>query len=40
MTIHGATIKDYALVGMGITILDHAVIGEGQTQTVDDRQPE
>lgn len=28
-TIHGATIKDYALVGMGSTILDHAVIGEG-----------
>ena len=29
VTIHGATIKDYALVGMGSTILDHAVIGEG-----------
>ena len=28
-TIHGATIKDYALVGMGSTILDHAVVGEG-----------
>ena len=27
VTIHGATIKDYALVGMGSTILDHAVIG-------------
>lgn len=29
MTIHGAAIKDYALVGMGSTILDHAVVGEG-----------
>ena len=29
VTIHGATIKDYALVGMGSTILDHAVVGEG-----------
>lgn len=29
VTIHGAAIKDYALVGMGSTILDHAVIGEG-----------
>ncbi len=29
VTIHGATVKDYALVGMGSTILDHAVIGEG-----------
>lgn len=29
VTIHGATIKDYALIGMGATILDHAVIGEG-----------
>lgn len=29
VTIHGAAIKDYALVGMGSTILDHAVVGEG-----------
>ena len=29
VTIHGATVKDYALIGMGSTILDHAVIGEG-----------
>lgn len=29
VTIHGATIKDYALIGMGATVLDHAVIGEG-----------
>ena len=29
VTIHGAAIKDYALVGMGSTILDHAIIGEG-----------
>lgn len=29
VTIHGATIKDYALVGMGATVLDGAVIGEG-----------
>ena len=29
VTIHGATIKDYALIGMGSTILDHAVVGEG-----------
>lgn len=29
VTIHGAHIKDYALIGMGSTILDHAVIGEG-----------
>ena len=29
VTIHGATIKDYALVGMGSTILDNAVVGEG-----------
>lgn len=29
VTIHGATIKDYALIGMGSTVLDHAVIGEG-----------
>lgn len=29
VTIHGATVKDYALIGMGSTLLDHAVIGEG-----------
>ncbi len=28
VTIHGATIKDNVLVGMGATVLDHAVIGE------------
>lgn len=29
VTIHGACIKDYALIGMGATVLDNAVIGEG-----------
>lgn len=29
VTIHGATIKDYALIGMGATVLDHVVVGEG-----------
>ena len=29
VTIHGATVKDYALIGMGATLLDHAVVGEG-----------
>ena len=29
VTIHGATIHDGALVGMGSVILDHAVVGEG-----------
>src|SRR5574344_1784946 len=29
VTIHGAEIKDWALVGMGATVLDHAVVGEG-----------
>ena len=29
VTIHGAHIKDYALIGMGATLLDNAVIGEG-----------
>lgn len=29
VTLHGATVKDNALVGMGSTILDHAVVGEG-----------
>ncbi|HOS83284.1 MAG TPA: gamma carbonic anhydrase family protein [Bacteroidales bacterium] len=28
VTIHGATIKDYVLVGMGAIILDHAVVNE------------
>lgn len=29
VTIHGADIKDGALIGIGATVLDHAVIGEG-----------
>lgn len=29
VTIHGACIKDYALIGMGSTVLDHVVVGEG-----------
>ena len=29
VTIHGAIIRDYALIGMGATVLDHAEIGEG-----------
>lgn len=29
VTIHGATIKDGALIGIGAVVLDHAVIGEG-----------
>ena len=29
VTIHGATVKDYALIGMGASVLDGAVIGEG-----------
>lgn len=29
VTIHGAEIKDYALIGMGATVLDYAVVGEG-----------
>lgn len=29
VTIHGASIKDGALIGMGAVILDHAIIGEG-----------
>ena len=29
VTIHGATIKSGALIGMGSTILDYAVVGEG-----------
>ncbi len=29
VTIHGATVHDYALIGMGATLLDHAEVGEG-----------
>ena len=29
VTVHGADIHDYALIGMGATLLDHAVVGEG-----------
>ena len=29
VVIHGATVKDGALIGMNATVLDHAVIGEG-----------
>lgn len=29
VTVHGATIKDNALIGMGSVVLDHAVVGEG-----------
>ncbi len=29
VTLHGCTIHDYALVGMGSVVLDHAVVGEG-----------
>ncbi len=29
VTIHGAKIEQYALIGMGSTILDYAVVGEG-----------
>ena len=29
VTVHGADIRDYALIGMGATLLDHAVVGEG-----------
>ena len=29
VTIHGATVRDYALIGMGATLLDHAIVGEG-----------
>jgi len=28
-TVHGCTIGDHCLVGIGATIMDHAVIGEG-----------
>ena len=27
--VHGAIIKDYALIGMGAVVLDNAVVGEG-----------
>ena len=29
VTIHGASVKDGALIGMGSVVLDHAVVGEG-----------
>ena len=29
VTVHGAKIDNYALIGMGATLLDHAHIGEG-----------
>lgn len=29
VTLHGATVHDNALIGMGATLLDHAVVGEG-----------
>lgn len=29
VTLHGAIVKDNALIGMGSTLLDHAVVGEG-----------
>ena len=29
VTLHGCTVKNSALIGMGATILDHAVVGEG-----------
>lgn len=29
VTIHGAKIKNYALIGMGATVLDNVVVGEG-----------
>ena len=29
VTIHGAIVHDYALIGMGSTLLDHAEVGEG-----------
>ena len=29
VTIHGAKVHDYALIGMGATLLDHCDIGEG-----------
>ena len=29
VTIHGAAIKDGALIGMGANVLDHTIVGEG-----------
>jgi len=29
VTVHGAKIEDYALIGMGAILLDYAVVGEG-----------
>ena len=29
VTLHGACVKDNALIGMGSTLLDHVVVGEG-----------
>ena len=29
VTIHGAKIRDYALIGMGAVVMDDAVVGEG-----------
>ena len=29
VTIHGASVKDGALIGMGSVVLDHAVVGDG-----------
>ncbi|MDY6148105.1 MAG: gamma carbonic anhydrase family protein [Porphyromonas sp.] len=29
VTLHGAQVKDYALIGMGATVMDNAVVGEG-----------
>lgn len=29
VTIHGATIHDYALIGMGSVVMDHVVVGRG-----------
>ncbi len=29
VTVHGAKIDNYALIGMGATVLDHVVVGEG-----------
>lgn len=29
VVIHGAKIKDYALIGMGAIVMDHAEVGEG-----------
>ena len=29
VTIHGAKVHDFALIGMGSTLLDHAEVGEG-----------